>query len=173
MTYARCVCGQTQHYGSGMLPPLCQPCLKCGSIPALGPEPMIPRPHSFRFKQRVQTDAGPEVLTRCDHCLKTRVEVERDEVTLLVYDSEGRQLDVSVSRQATARAAAAVAWQQFHKGYPDCPITLRLDDGTLLEPDQTLEAAGLVNGQSVDTVRLCGVREKLLAAEEMRHGGAV
>lgn len=76
MRYSQCKCGKRQHWGSGMQPNLCDPCVKCGSIPAESPSTHPdPVPHDFSAVQMVETDEGKKPLTRCRHCFMTAAEI--------------------------------------------------------------------------------------------------
>ncbi len=77
MIYSRCRCGDRQHWGSGMKPPRCTPCKKCGTVPATGPNSHPePVPHDFRAVP-VAADQAGATLTRCMICLKTKAEIDQ------------------------------------------------------------------------------------------------
>lgn len=78
MKYARCKCGESEFWGSGMSPEPCCPCKKCGTIPGYGPDshPEV-RPHEW-VETKVETDEGPKTLSRCSWCLKTKKQIEAD-----------------------------------------------------------------------------------------------
>ena len=92
MIYSRCKCGNVQQWGSGMPPAKCDPCPKCGTIPATGPDcHPDPVPHDFSFAEQVETDEGPKTLSRCRYCLKTKKEIEERDARRLARKSEAEK----------------------------------------------------------------------------------
>jgi hypothetical protein len=76
MIYGRCKCGKREFWGSGMEPPTCCPCKHCGTVPAHSPHAHpAPTPHDW-YQHMVDTDAGPQPLSRCRLCHRTRKEIE-------------------------------------------------------------------------------------------------
>lgn len=74
MKYYRCKCGKSEAWGS-MPPWSCSYCPKCGSNLALGPDGhREPEPHKWTT-EAVETDAGPQPLTRCFWCGKKPREI--------------------------------------------------------------------------------------------------
>jgi hypothetical protein len=74
----RCKCGRITAWGS-MPPDRCRPCLKCNSTLAAHPDGHgEPQPHEF-VAHDVATDAGPQPLSRCRTCQRTKAEIERDD----------------------------------------------------------------------------------------------
>lgn len=81
MQYWRCKCGKSQAFGS-MPPDRCASCKACGSDFAQAPDRhRDPLPHDFSHTKQVETDNGPQPLTRCRYCHLTRAEIERREKT--------------------------------------------------------------------------------------------
>lgn len=77
MNFHRCKCGEKQCWESGMPPPRCTPCEKCGTVPGPGPNAHPdPIPHEFTAVSEVETDEGMKKLTRCRWCHKTKAEIE-------------------------------------------------------------------------------------------------
>lgn len=67
MRYYRCKCGERQSWGS-MPPYPCQKCPACGSDLAESPDlHREPQDHDWRTQQ-VETDNGPQPITRCSWC---------------------------------------------------------------------------------------------------------
>jgi hypothetical protein len=69
MQYCRCECGRVEHWGSGMSPYRCCPCMACGTVPGSGPgyHPEI-EPHDW-IQDNVETDSGVVPgITRCRQC---------------------------------------------------------------------------------------------------------
>jgi hypothetical protein len=62
-----------------MSPARCSKCLKCGSDLATSPSLHgEPSPHDY-YQESVKTDNGPQPLTRCRWCLRTKEEIENRE----------------------------------------------------------------------------------------------
>jgi hypothetical protein len=78
MRYYECPCGDTMAWGSDSPPP-CDPCLKCGSIPTADKSIQTPIAHEF-YQEKVETDEGEKVLSRCKYCCRTKKKV---------FDKEG------------------------------------------------------------------------------------
>lgn len=75
MVYYQCRCGDRWSHGS-MAPPRCMGCEKCGTSLASHPSGLgTPSPHEF-MEEQVQTDQGPQPLSRCRFCGKTRQQTE-------------------------------------------------------------------------------------------------
>jgi hypothetical protein len=80
VTYDRCQCGKIEVWSSGEVVPRCSPCKACGTVPARGPSSHPdPEPHEFVARD-VATDAGPQPLSRCRWCHRTKAEIEREDV---------------------------------------------------------------------------------------------
>lgn len=79
MQYARCKCGKSEVWSSGMPIATCRPCSTCGSVPAASanshPEPT---PHDFSSVEMVDTDEGKKPLTRCRMCHKTKSQIDKE-----------------------------------------------------------------------------------------------
>lgn len=77
MIYSRCKCGELQCWDSGIPPAACCPCPLCGTVPASGPNfHPDPAPHEFK-RTAVDTDNGPQPLSRCRMCHKTKAEIAK------------------------------------------------------------------------------------------------
>lgn len=76
MRYYRCKCGKRESWGS-MPPDQCQGCPDCKTTLDEHPSShRAPAPHEF-VATDVETDAGPQPLTRCRWCHRTRAELEQ------------------------------------------------------------------------------------------------
>jgi len=71
--YYECPCSDTMIWGSDSPSP-CDPCLKCGSVPTTDKSIRKPIPHEF-YQEKVETDEGEKVLSRCKYCSRTKKEV--------------------------------------------------------------------------------------------------
>lgn len=79
MKYGKCKCGHIQYWNSGMPYPTCRPCPKCGTIPAGGPNSHPePTEHDWRASD-VETDNGPQPLSRCMRCMMTKAQLAKEE----------------------------------------------------------------------------------------------
>ena len=75
MQYYRCKCGKQWSWGS-MPPSPCAKCSNCASDLAPGPDfHEEPLPHDFHTQQ-VETDNGPQPLSICRWCSKTKTEID-------------------------------------------------------------------------------------------------
>lgn len=74
MRYYRCKCGKRTAWGS-MPPYPCSGCPDCGTTLDESPDShRAPTPHEF-IETPVETDNGPQPLTRCRWCHRTKAEL--------------------------------------------------------------------------------------------------
>lgn len=71
MRYHRCKCGHKEVMESGMPPPACDPCEKCGTVPASSPS-LHPDVEGHQLNMEMSVKDGETVqIWRCLRCFKT------------------------------------------------------------------------------------------------------
>jgi hypothetical protein len=68
--YHRCKCGNKEMWESGMSPPACDPCDKCGTVPAMSPS-LHPEVEEHQLNMEITVRNGHTIkVWRCLRCLK-------------------------------------------------------------------------------------------------------
>ena len=65
MKYAKCKCGQSEFWGSGMEPNRCQPCLTCGTTKWFNPSHPLPESHEWITKYDENTGEPYKICSLC------------------------------------------------------------------------------------------------------------